>query len=86
MTDDAPECFARVPSHFRDLVEAGNGFHVTLVRHAQIFDAAFLLPRLYQRDHDVDVDEAVALHQIDFVSSEPFARQFETVVALIRVA
>lgn len=29
VTYDAPECFARVPSHFRDLVEAGNGFHVT---------------------------------------------------------
>src|ERR1700722_6118397 len=31
VTDDAPECFARVPSHFRDLVEAGNRFHVRTI-------------------------------------------------------
>ena len=36
-TDDAAECFVGVPRHLRELVEAGDGFHVTDHSGAHLF-------------------------------------------------
>jgi len=57
-----------------------------VVRHPEVADAAFLLPSAHQRHHDVDIDKAVAQHQVDFVAPQALAGEPQAVFALPVVA
>jgi hypothetical protein len=50
--------------------------------HAKVPDAAFLLPSLQQRHHDIDIDKAVAQHQVDLVAPQPLAGEPQAVFCL----
>jgi hypothetical protein len=56
------------------------------VGRAEVADAAFLLPSVHQRHHDVDIDKAVAQHQVDFVAPQALAGEPQAVFALPVVA
>jgi hypothetical protein len=57
-----------------------------VVRHAKVADAAFLLPGAHQGHHDVDIDQAVAQHEVDFVAPQALAGEPQAVFALPVVA